>query len=126
MITNVNTIASRIERSEETISISEVTEESVSDPEQVVACPIEDSAVLQTASGSATEVTQEPHIDWSTEDTDIGEPPIYMLSGTEVDDDDGWQISGGRILPSFRNFILTRAFSQRSPQWSPKWQLHSV
>lgn len=37
------------------------------------------------------EVTLERRIDWCTEDTDIGEPPVHMLPGIEVNDDDDWQ-----------------------------------
>ena len=54
-------------------------------------------------------------IDWSTEDTDIGEPPVYILTGIEVDNDDGWQVSGEHILPpclphaqlSFQSMVAT-------------------
>ena len=50
------------------------------------------------------EVTLGPCIAWSTEDIDIGEPPVYILADIKVDDDDGWQISGEYIslLPAIR------------------------
>ena len=77
------------------ISIGDTAEEYVSDFEEITAIPPED---FQDAPDlTTTEVAPEPCIDWSTEDTDIGEPPIYMLAGIGVDDNDGWQISGEHI-----------------------------
>lgn len=109
LTTSANTIVNKIECSEETIPISDVVEESTSDPEQTIACPTEDSGTLQTTSGSATEAIREPRTDWSTEDTDIGEPPVYMLAGIKVDGDDGWEISGGHV-PSFPDLCTESCF----------------
>ena len=99
-----------LEDSEETISISDAAEESTSCPGQVVNEPTEDTGTVQATSDSTTEVTTEPRIDWCTEDTDIGEPPVYMLAGIEVDDH-GWQISGERILSSCYSHAHSRSQS---------------
>ena len=81
-ITHTNTIADEIKGSEEMIPISPT-----------------DTEGLQPPPDSITGGTSEPCIDWNTEDTDIGEPPTYMLAGVEVGDDDGWQISGEHTPP---------------------------
>ena len=95
-------IIDEIEDSEETISINNTAEGSASDYEQTIDTPTEDTEDIQaTPDLISMEATPEPCIDWSTEDTDIGEPPVYMLAGIEIDDDDDWQISG-QYIPSTR------------------------
>jgi len=102
-------IVDGIQDSEETVSISDTAEDSISDSEEITAIPTEDMEDRQDTPDSTTmEVAPGPCTDWSTEDTDIGEPPTYMLAGIEVDDNDGWQVTGEHILSSSRPDIQPR------------------
>jgi hypothetical protein len=95
----------------ETISISDAAKESSSDSAQTIDAPTEAAEDLEPPSDeSGSGAAPQSLTDWSTEDTDIGEPPLYMLAGTEVDDDDGWQVSGAHALS------VCGSHAQLSPQ----------
>jgi len=93
------TIFDKIEDSEETTSISDAAEASASGYDQAIDTSTKVTEDLQHAPNPTTaETVPEFWIEWSTENTDIGEPPFYILAGAEVDNDGGWQVSGEYVL----------------------------
>jgi len=92
-------IFDKIEDSEETTSISDAAETSASSYDQAIDTSTKGPEDLQHAPNSTTvETAPEPRIERSTENSDIGEPPLYILAGIEVDNDGGWQVSGEYVL----------------------------
>ena len=94
-------IFDKMEDSEETTSISDAAGASTPSYDQDIDAPTKVTEDIRTPNSTTAETAPEPRIEWSTEDTDIGEPPVYMLAGIEVDDDDGWQVSGECFLFSY-------------------------
>ena len=93
---NTDVIFDKFEDSEETTSVSDAAEGSTSDCEQAIDIPTKATEDLQYTPDTTT--APEPRIEWSTEGADIGELPVYMLDGIEVDHNNGWQVSGKHDL----------------------------
>ena len=95
---HANVIFDKIEVSEETTSVSDAAESSTSNYDKAIGTTKVTEDPQYAPNSTTAETTPEPCIEWNAEDTDIEEPPVYMLDGIEVDNDYGRQVSGEYLL----------------------------